>query len=275
MPADQQFQVSTMSAYWIEFVEILLPGLALKLMAVLPLVLGTIGAVRHLRVGRRRPYIRNLFGALAAGVVTLGLLWTSLFGDGLSTSSTAGLIFLFAPIYSAVALLMGYLIGVVINRASSHAHEERDGNLPIRSSERKLVWVPVLLLGIVVFGVIRYSVLNNDLSVAERASRPETMRYVFEKVLAGKADAFGVPLFLAQNPKAPADLLEKLGKSSEPQVRGFVATNPNTPVSVVAGLRDDCAEHVRKAARERLKDTSILDTSPQAPPQCGPTTRMN
>jgi hypothetical protein len=268
--------MSAMNTYWIEFIEILLPGLGLELIATLPLVLGTVGAVRHLRAKRKRPYIRNLSAAIAAGVVTLGLLWTSLFGDDLSRSSNAGLIFLFTPIYSAVALLVGYLFGVVINRASSRTDEHGEANPPIPSPERKLVWAPVLLLGIVVFGVIRYSVLNNDLSVAERASRPETLRYVFEKALAGNADAFGVPLFLAQNPKAPADLLEKLSKSSEPQVRGFVATNPNTPVSVVAGLRDDCAEHVRKAARERLKDTSVLDTSPsQAPPQCGPTTRTN
>src|SRR6266536_12958 len=188
-----------MSTYWIEFIEILLPGLALKLIATLPLVLGTVGAVRHLRAERKRPYIRNLSGAIAAGVVTVGLLCTSLFGDSLSRSSTAGLIFLFAPIYSAVALLVGYLIGVVLNRASSRTDEDREANPPIPSPERKLVWMPVLVLGIVVFGVTRYSVLNNDVSVAERASRPETLRYVFEKALAGKADAFGVPLFLAQN----------------------------------------------------------------------------
>ncbi len=189
-----------MNGYWIEFIEILLPGLALKLIATLPLVLGTVGAIRHLRAERKHPYIRNLCGAIAAGVVTIGLLWTSLFGDALSRSSTAGLIFLFAPIYSAAALLVGYLIGLVINRASSRADEHGEANPPIPSSERKLVWAPVLLLGIVVFGVNRYSILNNDLSVAERASRPETLRYIFEKALAGKADAFGVPLFLAQTP---------------------------------------------------------------------------
>ena len=225
--------------------------------------------MHHLRAERRRPYIRNLSGAIAAGVVTLGLLWSSLFADNLSRSSTAGLIFLFAPIYSAVALLGGYLIGVVLNRASSRSNKDREANPAIPSHQRRLVWIPVLILATIMFGITRYSILNNDLSVAERASRPETLRYVLEKTLAGNADTFGVPLFLAQNPNAPVDVLEKLSKSAEPQIRAFVVTNPKTPLSVVASLREDCADYVRKAARERLKDASGFEsTSPQSAPKC-------
>lgn len=262
-----------MSAYWLEFIEILLPGLALKAISTLPLVLALIGAIRHLRTDRKRPYIRNLSGAIAAGVVTLGLLWTSLFSDNLSNSSTAGLIFLFTAIYSAVALLVGYLIGVMVNRASSRPDGNSEANPPIPAHERKLVWIPVLIFAIVIFGITRYSILNNNLSVAEKATRPETLRYVFEKTVAGNADTFGVPLFLAQNPNAPADILEELSKSDEPQVRMFVATNPKTPVSIVASLREDCADYVRKAVQERLKDVSGTNTTPQPPPRCGAAVR--
>jgi hypothetical protein len=257
-----------MNMYWIEFIKIILPGLTLKLISTLPLALGTLAAIRHLLAGRTGPYVRNLCGAIAAGVVTLGLLWSSLFGGNLSNSSTAGLIFLWVPIYSAAALLVGYLMGVTIVRAS-HSSDEKNGASPsIPAGKRKLIWIPVAMFMIVTFGITSYSILHNDLSVAEDASHPETLRYVFEKAATGKADTFGVPLFLAQNPNAPADVLEKLSKSNEPQVRAFVATNPNTPVSIVASLRGDCADYVRKAVRERLKDALGSDAALQPTQRC-------
>lgn len=257
-----------MSAYWIEYTEILLPGLMLESISAIPLALGTLAAIRHLRAGRRGPYIKNLCGSIAAGFVTLALLWDSLFGDNRSTSPTAGLIFAFAPLYSAVALLVGYLIGFTIIRASDRTDDKSEAN-SFPGHERKLVWIPVLFLAVLMFGVTKYAILNNDLSVAAHASRSETLHYVLERATQGKADTFGVPLFLAQNPNAPADILERLSKSGESQVRAFVAANPNTPVSVVASLREDCADYVRKAARERLKDASGFEnTAPQSAPKC-------
>lgn len=264
-----------MAEYWVDFIKILLPGLGLKLIATLPLLLATIGAVRHLLAERKHPYIRNLFGAIAAGVTTLGLLWSLLFGEDLSRSSTAGLVFLFTPIYSTVAFFIGYLMGVVANRASRREEKDARDNSPMASRARKLVWLPAILLGIVVIGITRNAILNNELSVAGRASRPETLRYLFAKAVAGEADTFGVPLFLAQNPNAPIDLLERLSKSDESQVRGFVVTNPSTPVSVVVGLREDCADNVRRAVRERLKNVSGADPGPQATPKCGSSERRN
>jgi hypothetical protein len=264
-----------MTAYWIEFAEILVPGLLLKLLSALPLALGAMIAIHQLRAEARRPYIRGLSGSLAASAVTIGLLWSSLFGDSLSSSSTAGLIFLFAPIYSAAALLGGYLVGVMLTRVSASNDAGGGAPRPIVARERRLIWIPVIVLAVVVFGITRYSVLNNDLSVAERASRPETLHYLLEKAVTGDTDAFGVPLFLAQNPNAPSDILEKLSKSREPQVRVFVAKNPNTPVSVVAGLRDDCTDYVRKAARERLKETRGSASVSQQIPDCGAVERKH
>jgi len=257
-----------------EFAEILLPGLALKSISILPLAFGLLIAIRHLRSGRMNLYTRNLFGSLAASVVVLGLLWGSLFGVDLSSSSTAGLIFLFAPIYSLAALLVGYLIGVAANRGSRSADANAVGNPLIPGWGRTLIWIPVLILVTVMFGITRYSFLNNDLSVAEHASRPETLRYVLEKAARRNADSFGVPLFLAQNPNAPSDVLERLSKSNEPQVRAFVAGNINTPMSVVASLQEDCADYVRKAARGRLKESGI-NSSLQSEPGCGAAERRH
>ena len=125
------------------------------------------------------------------------------------------------------------------------------------------------------FGIVRYSILSNDLAVAERASRPATLNYVFEKAERGDADTFGVQLFLAQNPNTPSDLLEKLSKSTESQVRGFVATNPNTPISVLANLRDDCDGYVRKAVQKRLNDGAGSNNQDQLTPKCGTGKRKN
>ena len=48
------------------------------------------------------------------------------------------------------------------------------------------------------------------------------------------------------------------------------------PVSVVAGLREDCADDVRKAAvRERLKDASNSDAGPPATPKYAQSARVN
>jgi hypothetical protein len=242
--------------YLVEFTKILLPGLLLMLLSVVPLALGTLTALIHLRAGRKGQYIRNLLGAIVAGAITLLLLTGSLFGDDLSGSSTAILIFLFVPIYSAGAWLIGYLTGVALNRVIRRTSGDAEFNPPISNWVRNLVWIPVLMFTILVFGVMRYSIQNNDLAVAERASRPETLHYIFDKVEAGNADAFDVPLFLAQNPNTPIDILKKLSKSKYPQIRIFVANNPNTPNSVVVSLKDDPVDYVRKEAREKIGDTA-------------------
>lgn len=245
-----------MIIYWIEFTVILLPGLLLMLISVLPLAIGTVAALTHLRAGRKGPYCSNLWGSVAAGVVTHLLLGGSLFGDDLSSSSTAGLIFIFVPIYSAGALFIGYLIGAAFNRFSHRTSDGTLANPPIPIWLRNLLWIPVFMFAIVLFGVTRYSILNNDLSVAERASRPETLHYVYEKIVSGNADTFGVPLFLAQNQNTPSDILYKLSKSEYPQIRVFVASNPNSPESVVASLREDHVDYVRKAVQKRIRDAT-------------------
>ena len=43
----------------------------------------------------------------------------------------------------------------------------------------------------------------------------------------------------ANNPYAPAELLESLAQSVDPQVRHFVARNPSTPAAILAKLAED------------------------------------
>lgn len=245
-----------MFAYLIEFSEILLPGLLWMSLSVLPLALATLASLMHLWAGRKYAYVRNLSGSVIAGAITLILLTGSLFGDDLSSSSTASLIFLFVPIYSAGALLIGYLLGAAFNRATRRTRDDTDSNPPIATWMRNLSWIPVLMLAILLFGVMKYSIQHNDLAVAERAFHSETLHYLFEKVEAGSADSFGVPLFLAQNPNTPVDILTKLSKSKYPQIRVFIAKHPNTPNAVVASLKDDPVDYVREAAREKIGDTA-------------------
>ncbi len=125
------------------------------------------------------------------------------------------------------------------------------------------------MLGVLMFGIVKYSVQHNDMAVAERASNSDTLHWVYAKMERGEADPFSIPLFLAQNPNAPADLLAKMSKHDHPSVRIFVATNRNTDVDVVASLKNDCFDHIRKAVEERLKLPSGSNSALQPTPNCG------
>ena len=56
---------------------------------------------------------------------------------------------------------------------------------------------------------------------------------------------------VANHPKAPMDLLEQLAGSPDPQVRGFVARNPNTPEILLAKLAEDGVAEVQWAVTQR------------------------
>jgi hypothetical protein len=224
---------------------IALPGLLFSSISALPLVLGVIAAMRHLRAATRYAYLRNLIASTAAGAAALALLWGSLFGNDLSASSTAALIFAVAPFYAAIAQGIAYGIAAAAFRKPATPQA-------ISLSARSAMLVPLLLLAILMFGLIKSSVHGNDLAVAERASDPKTLQRLFEQSRIGKADPFGVPLFLAQNPATPPEILSELAKHEHPAVRAQVASNPRTPEQVVASLRNDCASFVRKAVVQRL-----------------------
>jgi len=237
---------------------IALPGLLLSSISVLPLGLGLIATVRHLRAGSRTAYLRNINGSIAAGAVILLLLWGPLFGEDLSSSSTAGLIFLFTPIYAAVA--QGIVYGIT---AAAIGKEVAPGT--ISPSSRRALLVPLSMLVVLMIGILKTSVEGNDLAVAERSSNPDTLQRLFEQSRTGEADSFGVPLFLAQNPNTPPEILVELAKHPHPAVRVQVAQHPKTPKEIVYSLRNDCAPFVREAVEKRLGPNKAL----QPTPKCG------
>lgn len=237
---------------------IALPGLLISSISALPLGLGLLAAKRHMRAGARVAYLSNLNGSIAAGVVILLLLWGSLFGNDLSSSSTAALIFLFAPIYAAAA--QGIVYGI-----SRAAIGKSTSSTTISTSLKRAILVPLSLLLVLLFGLLKTSAEGNELAVAERGSNPDTLQHLYEQSLTGEVDSFGVPLFLAQNPNTPPEILAELSKHRHPAVRVQVAQHTKTPKEIVYSLRNDCASFVRKAVEKRLGPNKAL----QPTPKCG------
>jgi len=242
-----------MTTYWTEFIEILLPGLMFMAVSALPLALSTLAAFRHLRKNNVGSYVRNIWSSTAAGLVTLGFLFGALFGSDLSKSSTAGLIFVWMPIYAVIALGIGYGVGSLAYKELAALSENTSTQPVISKGYRRFIWVPAAILSVLIFGMLRYSIQHNDLAVAESASKSDTLHYLYGKVLRGEADSFRVPLFLAQNPNTPSDILTALARHDHPTVRRFVATHPNTPLDVVASIKDYASDCTREPVEERLK----------------------
>ena len=144
-----------MTAYWIEFIEILLPGLLFMAVSALPLALSTLAAFRHLQRNKVGSYVRNIWASTAAGLVALGLLFGALFGSDLSKSSTAGLIFVWVPIYTLMALGAGYGLGALAHQKLA-AMSQSGGTQPVISrGYRRFIWAPVAILSVLVFGLLR------------------------------------------------------------------------------------------------------------------------
>jgi len=238
-------------------VLVALPKLLFCSLSALPLAIGLIAAIRHLRKGSRSGYFVNLAASVAAGAVTLGLLWSSLFGDSLSKSSTAALILAIAPVYAAVAQALIYAIGVLIFKKSSSRQ-----TIPFLA--RSALLIPLLMLAVLMFGVVKISVQGNEAEIAERSANLTTLHQLYEQSRTGEVDTFAVPMHLAQNPDAPPDILSALAQHDHPVIRAHVASNRNTPLPVVTALRYDCAAFVRKIVVQRLgPDTS--GKTPTAP----------
>lgn len=242
-------------------VMVALPALLFGSISALPLALGLIAAVRHLLAGARSAYLHNLFASIAAGGVALALLWSSLFGDNLSKSSTAALIFAVAPIYAALAQGLGYGIASALFRASATPR-------PISLIARGALLVPLAMLAVFMTGMVATSAQGNDGAIAQRSSDRATLQRLLEKSRSGAPDAFGIALGMAQNPHAPADILTQLAQHAHPTVRAQVARNPSTPQQVVAALRYDCASFVRKVVVERLGPDQASEPPPAPTGQC-------
>jgi hypothetical protein len=245
----EHLQNSSRSFRMMDAVLVALPKLLFSSFSALPLALGMFAALRHLRAGSRFRYVQHLLASVAAGAAALALLWSSLYGDSLSHSSTAALIFAVAPFYAALAqgIVYGIVFGIAALIRKRLAAPDRIGfvaTLPMLA--------PLLILAVFMFGIVSTAFEGNDAGIAQRSSDPATLHRLYDQSRSGEADAFSVPFSLAQNPNAPPDLLRELAKHEHPAVRAHVADNARTTLAVVSGLRYDCASFVRKVVVQRL-----------------------
>lgn len=237
------------------------PKLLFCSISALPLAIGVIASVRQLRAGARSAYFTHLAASVIGGAVTLGLLWSSLFGDSLSKSSTAALILAIAPVYAAVAQTLIYVIGGLIFKQSSTPQ-----TIPLLA--RSALLIPLLMLAVLMVGVVKISVQGNEAEIAERSANLTTLHRLYEQSRTGEVDTFAVPMHLAQNPNAPPDILSALAQHDHPVVRAHVASNRNTPLPVVTALRYDCAAFVRKIVVQRLGPDTTGKTPPAPTGKC-------
>jgi hypothetical protein len=258
-----------MMGYWVDYAWALLPKLFFMSISAWPLAVGTWLVVFHFRKGQSGPYHRQLWGSIAAGVVALGLLWRSLFGDALSSSSTAALIFIFVPTYSAAGFGVGYGLAALVQWACRKV----TGHAPAPGVRPTLAWyakpfviVPITLLAVLLFGIFKQSTHKNELTMAERSAHPDTLHALYQKALDGTADKFGVPLFLAQNPAAPEDILEGLSQHYHSQVRIFVVRHPKTSLATISHMTHDPFPDVREEAQARLQQASGAARVPPSTP---------
>lgn len=242
---------------------IALPGFLLSAISVLPLAIGIKISIRHLRVGSRSAYLRNLIGSIVAGAVSLQLLWGTLFADNLSSSSTAGLIFIFVPIYSVAAQCIAYVTSSALIKSATTTKK-------ISIFERNALLVPLLIFSVLLFGLLRSSVIGNDLAVAERATNAQTLQQLFEKSRNGTSNKFGIQLFLSQNPNTPPHILVEIA-IYDPYLRNHVAQNPRAPLSLLRQLSDDCelTARVQEIVNERLRSDKTIDKAQTNRNNCG------
>ena len=229
---------------------------------VLPLLIGIVAAVRCLRAGSTGGFVKHLCGSIAAGAVMLGLLWSSLFGDNLSKSSTAGLIFAVAPFYGAAAQAVVYGILSLFLKTPA-----RPGKTP------SLAWIalliPASMLATVMAGMFNTAQFKEpDYDVAARTSEPATIARLMAKTRIEGQEAFMIAIRLAGNAATPPGMLSELAQDDHPAVRYYVVKNPRTPLEVVAPLHYDCSSVVRKAVVERLGPNNSFAPAPAPTGKC-------
>lgn len=235
----------------------ILPRFLLSALSVLPLLFALLMAACHLRRQRPRAYLRQVAAGTVAGITALLLLWEYLFADGLARSSTSALIFVVAPVYTLLAYVATYLVALLVGRWIA-------ASAPV-SGITRLAWLaPACLLAVLLAGVVKLAHDSYGMTVAERATSPQTLRDLYTASQRGEADAFSVPLFLAQNPNTPSDVLLALARHPHASVRSLLLQHPKVPSETIALLANDADPDIRARARARMQAT------PQQPRNTAP-----
>ena len=221
----------------------------LMMATVLPPMLWPVLRARSpLRLAQAKPYLIHLWAGVAVGAVSSWVLWPFLFGDGLKHGSTASFIFLVAPIYGVMTLFVAYGLAELVDRMFFKGR----ALAVIPTWARRMFWLPVAILGIMLLGLFTSSAHLLRLTLPEAATDPETLRLLVN------ADDLLAPTHrreardLASNRFSPADVLEKLSLHGDPRVRAQVAVHAHTDLAVLRRLSQDCAPEVRQAAQPRL-----------------------
>lgn len=178
------------------------------------------------------------------------MLWPSLFGDSLQHGSTASFIFLVAPLYGAMALLIAYALAWVIGRVF------QAGRMwgPTPPWARRLVGLPLVLMCVLLVGMVMTCAQLLRLTLPDKATHPQTLRWLVNPLDLSTSERASqrMAYAIAGNPQAPADVLAQLSQHSASAVRLRVAMHPHTDTLVLSRLRVDCAPAVRQAAEQRL-----------------------
>ena len=117
------------------------------LTSALPLGIGLLLSFHYLKKKNRTLYYRNLFASIFSGMVILLLLYEALFGDYLSKSSTAAVIFFFAPIYGTVAYFVGYGLTML-------ATDKTEASKAFLLVDRLMMIVPIVMFLVLTMGII-------------------------------------------------------------------------------------------------------------------------
>ena len=232
----------------IDSVRFRMPSVLLMFTALVPLGFVVLMCFRQRAREYESQIVRWLASSAATALMTSIGLWGSLFGDNLASSSTAGVIFFVVPILAAVAGALGYAAVAFVQRSGLRVFGTTVRLAPMANGVSPLAWIPLAVLGVLVVATLRLAVSGNDTNIAEKACNDATLHRVYKTMEQGGADSFSIPLFLAQNPCAPADLLTKMSQHKHPAVRAHVAQNRNTDLAIVALLKNDPNQHVRDAA---------------------------
>ncbi|MCD9088171.1 hypothetical protein [Stenotrophomonas sp. SY1] len=226
----------------------ILPRFLLSALSALPLVFALLMAAWHLHRQQPRAYLRQVAAGTVAGIAALLLLWEYLFANGLARSSTSALIFVVAPAYTLLAYVATYLIALLACRRVA-------ASAPVPGISRMAWLAPACLLAVLLVGMVKLAHDSYDITVAEHASDPETLRDLYAASQRGQADAFSVPLFLAQNPDTPSDVLLALARHPQASVRSLLLQHPHVPSEAVALLTNDADADIRARAQARMKAT--------------------
>ena len=224
----------------------LLPTLLFLTPSLIPSMIAFVIAWIYFKNGKRFGYFNFAAASIISAAFAFGLL--NFCFRAADKDANGALIFVVLPFYCAVIAVISLLFGVFLKYV-----RRRDAKQTIPQKCRpRLFFIPVIFY-LLFFAVVIVDSKNEiEMSAAGSASTPTSdLRSLYEKAMKENND--GILLFLAQNEKTPADILEGMSHVPFAHVRVFVAKHPNTPIDVVKKMTQDENDNVRRFALEEIQ----------------------